>query len=122
MTTLDFIDKLKAKSVTLERAADRLRVEAAAGTLSPDLRAAIVARKAELLAVLGGDWFGAAKALLFRYAGVIDDDEWWSAGDFFMYAINRGVADGLERQHAEQAAYRELANCVEMMLELSSST
>lgn len=45
---------LKARGVYLEAAGDKLRVNAPKGFLTPQVRAVLLARKAELLARLGG--------------------------------------------------------------------
>ena len=52
MTTLDFLAKLRLLGVKIELDGDQLRLSAPKGVLTPDLRAELTIRKAEILAFL----------------------------------------------------------------------
>ena len=52
MTAAELITELEARGVLIEVTGDRLRVDAPKGAITPELRAALTARKAEVLAIL----------------------------------------------------------------------
>lgn len=54
MNTLDFLAKLERLNVKLSLAGDKLRLEAPAGVLTPDLKKAIQQRKSALTALFSG--------------------------------------------------------------------
>ena len=59
MSTTDLITSLTTQDIRLSAKGDKLRVEAPANLLSPDLLTLLTSRKAELLAVLAGDYLNA---------------------------------------------------------------
>ncbi len=54
MTTLELLSDLQNLDIHLERAGDKLRVDAPKGALTPELRAILLEQKAALLALLSG--------------------------------------------------------------------
>jgi len=54
MNTLDLLAELKRLNVKLSLAGDKLRLEAPAGVLTPDLKKAIQQRKSALTALFSG--------------------------------------------------------------------
>ena len=92
---------LKRLDVRLEPRGDRLRVDAPAGTITPDLREAMITHKVELLALLAG---GRAPTII-EHPGQLSPDwriEWEER------AAIREIDGGLLREHAEYAAFREI--------------
>lgn len=107
MTTMALLDELHAHDVHLAVQGARLTYDAPVGALTPDLRASLVTRKPEVLAVLGGDWYGAAAALLDQ---VNDPDR---RDDLrFIFEERAAIAEydgNLPRIEAERVAYMDLA-------------
>lgn len=58
MTVLELLENLKKRGVDLAPAGESLRYRAPAGALTPDLRQALAAHKAEVLAHLRGEAVG----------------------------------------------------------------
>ena len=109
MTALGLIDDLASRGVTLSRRGDKLRADGLVDVLSDALRVTLSEWKPELLAVLAGDWFGAAGAALVHHAGRISDDDWWALDAEFMRRVQDLMKAGAERRNAQKRAYSELA-------------
>ena len=101
----------KRVGIILSANGGRLAFDAPAGAMTPDLRARLVACKAELLAVLAGEYVRAAAALIAR---MVDE----SARDDLAYRFDERAAivefeSGKSRGGAERQAYIELTRAVE---------
>ena len=111
MTALDLLATLNRAGVVLSAKGDRLAYDAPKGAMTADLLATIKARKAEVLAVLAGNWCAAASALLAQ----VQDAE-ARADLLYLFDERAGICqyDGnMSRGEAERQAYRELARAVE---------
>jgi hypothetical protein len=88
---------------------DRLIFDAPAGVMTPALRVDVVRRKAELLALLAGDFSAAASALLLRHVETLADDEWRALEERFVERAAVAEFDGnLSRGEAERVGYQEI--------------
>jgi hypothetical protein len=107
MTVVELLNDLQARDVRLGVRGDRLAYDAPAGAMTPYVRTILVARKAEVLAVLAGDWYAAAMAVL---DWVRDPDR--HADLRYVFEERAGIAEydgGLPRPQAERVAYAQLA-------------
>ena len=106
MTTLDLIDDLRHRDVVLTVRGDRLGFDAPAGVLTPEVKAVLSARKSEVKAVLVGDWYGAAMAVLDQVTAADRADL------RFIFEERAAIVEydgGLVRQNAERIAYEHIA-------------
>ena len=112
MTTAELIALLIREGVLLTASGEKLRVEGWRDQLTPELVAALVARKAEIMAVLRGDRARAAGELLVRalLEGRIGEEQFW---DWEEWCTERGaIAEyqgGVSRSQADAVAYELLA-------------
>jgi hypothetical protein len=107
MTALALLETLRASDVRLSPKGDRLAFDAPAGVMTAELRALVANHKAEVLAVLAGDWYGAALLLISRET---DTDR--RAGLRYQFEERAGIAEydgGMGRADAERTAYEEIA-------------
>lgn len=113
MTTPELLAGLRERGVILVEHGERLAFDAPAGALLPADQALLKDRKAEVLAVLRGDWCAAAGALLVRtlLAGRIGEDEFWTWEEWLneRAAIVEYQGDA-GRAEADAIAYRLLAD------------
>jgi len=90
---------------------DRLTFDAPAGTLTPDLRGLMKARKPELLAVVRGDYLRAALAMVLDEP---EPDRQNALAEWFDEQAGIGEYDGsMSRGEAERSAYIALCRAVE---------
>lgn len=102
---------LRRAGVLLSANGDRLTFDAPAGAMTPDLRAMLKAGKAELLAVLAGDYLAAALALVLRET---DADRREALADRFDEREAIAVIDGdLTEPEAQRSAYIDLCRAME---------
>ena len=103
---VELLAHLSRAGVKLSAKGERLIFDAPAGVVTPDVLATLQAHKGELLAVLAGDWQGAAAALL----ATVGDDE-ARAGLRHRFDERAGVCEdnGMSRPDAERAAYHEIS-------------
>ena len=102
---------LNHAGVKLSAHAGKLRFDAPAGTMTPELLAMLSARKAELLAIIAGDYLAAAMALV---ASINAPDHRAAMAEWFAErAAIREYDGGMIRPHAERLAYINLAAAVE---------
>lgn len=102
---------LRRAGVLLSAKREGLTFDAPAGAMTPQLRAAVKAHKPELLAVLAGDYLGAAFALLLTLP---DPAQREALAERFDERAGIHQYDGnLSRGEAERQAYIELARAVE---------
>ena len=73
MTTSQLLDVLSDRGVAVRLEGDRLRYRAPAGALTPDLRAAIVANRTEIVQQLRGSMEPAARE---RCRGICNRRDW----------------------------------------------
>lgn len=107
MTTLPLLADLSRRSVRFSVEGERLHVRGPASLLTDDVRAKLASRKAELLAVLSGEWTRRAVALI---AGVADDDA--RADLAYRFDERAGICEfdgNMSRESAEGIAYEEIA-------------
>jgi hypothetical protein len=110
MTTTDLITRLRQRGVALHVDADGISYDAPRGALTDDLREKLRNRKAEVMAVLRGDWCAAAKALL---EGIDDPDERQDLAYWFEErAAIAQFCGGLSRAEAERCAHGELEKAI----------
>jgi hypothetical protein len=96
MTALELLETLKRRGVDLDPVGESLHYRAPAGALTPDLRQALAAHKAEVLAHLRGEMVG-----LPTHPGDWPE-EWLEA--FIERAGIMEFDGGLPRQEAERRA------------------
>lgn len=102
---------LNHAGVKLSAHAGKLRFDAPAGTMTPELLAMLSACKAELLAIIAGDYLAAALALV---ASIDTPDERAAMAEWFdERAAIREYDGGMTRPHAQRLAYIDLAAAVE---------
>lgn len=107
MTAIDVLNDLKSRDVRLSARGDRLAWEAPAGVMTADLKAMLASRKADLLAVLEGDWNKAALVLIDR-----EPDRDRRTDLRYQFEERAGILQydgGLSRADAEREAYTGLA-------------
>ncbi len=112
MTLSKLLADLKRAGVVLSIDGGRLLFDAPAGAMTPDLLAAVKARKPELLAVLTGDYLGAAFALLVTIPDPQRREALAEAFDERAGICQHG--GGMSRGEAERQAYIEVARLVEV--------
>ena len=109
-TARTLLADLRRAGVLLTAKGDRLAFDAPAGVMTADVRAALTTHKPEILAVLRGDYAGAAAALL---ASLPEPDR-QDLGYHFDERAGIGEFDGgMSRGDAERQAYIELGRAVE---------
>ena len=110
MTPLSIIDRLDRAGVVVAVNGDKLTYDAPAGTMTPDLLYAMRDAKPTLLALLAGNWCGAAIAIIDR---LDDPDQRESLR--FQFEERAGICErdgGLSRREAEWIACEEIATLV----------
>jgi hypothetical protein len=125
MTALTLLADLQARGVLLSAEDDRLSFDAPAGVMTPDVKAALKARKPELLAILAGRWKDAARLMIGREPDAdrrADLREWLGCpsncatltqlGNFIRNATF-GNFQLASRSDAERAALEQLADAME---------
>jgi hypothetical protein len=107
MTAAALITDLARHEISLSVNGEKLRVEGPAELLTAELRALLAPRKPELMAVLTGDWCGAAAAVF----GTICDVE--IRGDVqHRFDERAGICEydgGVSRADAERMAFEEVS-------------
>ena|SRR5436190_15935236 len=113
MTALALMNDLARDGIAVSRAGNNLRAEGVVHLLTDELRLNLAERKSEMMAVLDGDWFGAAGALLLRHVARIPANEWWCLDEKFAKRVRSLVRSRMDRRNAEELAYSELAEAVD---------
>jgi hypothetical protein len=111
MNVTILIASLTAQGVHLSQSGGKLRAEAHVDLLTHDLRLTLASRKAELLAVLAGDWPAAAAA--FIDATATNDGR---TDVQYRFDERAGIIEfdgNLPRPEAERLAYLELTEAID---------
>jgi hypothetical protein len=110
-TASQLLKDLRLVGIVLNANGDRLGFDAPAGAMTPAVLAILKARKAELLAVLSGDYLAAAAALVSCFPDFAQQKEL-----VYLFDERAGICqfDGdISRSKSERRAYCELARVVD---------
>ena len=110
MNALAVLNELADYGVVVTGDGERLRVTGPAVFLNQYMRDWLRPRKAEIAALLAGDWTGAALAMLVRLGGKVPDDALRALAEQFEERAAIVQYDGnLPRNEAERIAYEQIA-------------